>query len=218
MHAQLRDQLLGAVQDRRAGEREPQRVVGEPLGQLERRLRPRRARVLQVVRLVQNERARLQLGQRVGVPVEDVVVEDDDLRLAGLVRPGGFRAAAQHRDAAVRQPVLRLALPDELHARRAHHDGREGVVRLDRGERLYRLAEALLVGDEGAAPLERVADSGALEGVELAAERQADELGVVGVRQRHGVGRPLVLLRELLEQLGGRLLDVHLGMRLQELG
>ena len=26
-HAQLRDELLGAVQDRRAGERQPQRVV-----------------------------------------------------------------------------------------------------------------------------------------------------------------------------------------------
>ena len=83
------------------------------------------------------------------------------------------------------------------------------VVRLDRRERLHGLAEPLLVGDEGAPPRERVAHAGALEGVQLAAELEAVELGVLGVRQRDGLGGALVLRHELLEQLARRLLDVR---------
>ena len=113
---------------------------------------------------------------------------------------------------ALRQPVLRLALPDQLHAGRADDDGREGVVGLERRERLDGLAEPLLVGDEGAAALERVAHAGALEGVQLAAELEAVELGVLGVGERDRLGGALVLGRELLEQLAGRLLDVDLGV------
>ena len=63
-HAQLRDELLGAVQDRRSGEAEPERVLGQAPGQLERRLRPGRARVLHVVRLVEDQRARLERCER----------------------------------------------------------------------------------------------------------------------------------------------------------
>ena len=50
-----------------------------------------------------------------------------------------------------------------------------------RRQRLDRLAEALLVGDERAPALERVAHARALEGVQHAAQREVLQLGVVGV-------------------------------------
>ena len=131
---------------------------------------------------------------------------------ASLVRPPSTATRP------VRQPVLRLALPDELHAGRADHDGGERVVLLDRRERLHRLAEPLLVGDEGAPAAQRVAHARALERVQLAAELQAVQLRVLGVRERDGLGGALELVRELLEQLAGRLLDVDLGVGLDELG
>ena len=75
---------------------------------------------------------------------------------------------------AVRQPVLGLAQPVELEARGRDDDGRVGVVGLQRRQRLDRLAEALLVGDERAPRLQRVAHAGALERLELAAEAVLD--------------------------------------------
>ena len=89
---------------------------------------------------------------------------------------------------------------------------------LERRERLHGLAETLLVGDEGATALERVADARPLEGVQLAAERQPVELGVLGVGQRHRGGRALVLLPQLVEQLAHRLVDAHPGMVVHEAG
>ena len=83
-------------------------------------------------------------------------------------------AALDDGDAAVREPVRRLALPVELQRRRADDDRREGVVGLERGERLDGLAEALLVGDEGAPRLEHVAHAGPLKRRELAAEHRGD--------------------------------------------
>ena len=100
-----------------------------------------------------------------------------------------------------------LALPHQLHARRAHDDGREGVVRLERRQRLDGLAEALLVGDERAPALERVAHARALERVQHAAQLDAVQLRVLGVRERDGARRAVVLGDELVEQLGHGLLD-----------
>ena len=151
------------------------------------------------------------------MPVEDVVVEHHDVRLAGLLGPGGVGPALEHGDAAVRQPLLRLALPHELHARRAHDHRGERLVRLDRRQRLHGLAEALLVGDERAPARQGVAHARALEGVQLAAERKVLELGVVGVRERHGLRRALVLRHQLLDQLLRRLLHEHARMGLDEL-
>ena len=56
---------------------------------------------------------------------------------------------------AVRQPARGLALPVELQRRRADDDRRERAVGLERGERLDRLAEALLVGEERAPRVQR---------------------------------------------------------------
>src|SRR3712207_8831128 len=52
-------------------------------------------------------------GEAGGVGVEDVVVEDDDLRALGLRGPGGARAPAEHGHRPLREPVVRLALPGE---------------------------------------------------------------------------------------------------------
>ena len=72
---QLRDQLLGVVHHRRAGQREPQRVGRERLRQPAHRLRPLGARVLDVVRLVEHERARAPQREPRAVRVDDVVVD-----------------------------------------------------------------------------------------------------------------------------------------------
>ena len=65
---------------------------------------------------------------------------------------------------------------------------------------------------------EGVAHARALERVQLAAELEAVQLRVLGVRERDRLGGALELVRELLEQLAGRLLDVDLGVGLDELG
>ena len=95
------------------------------------------------------------------------------------------------------------------HARRADHHGGEGIVRLQGGQRLDGLAEALLVGDEGAPSLQRVAHASSLERVKLAAELKPVELGVLGIGECHRRGRALVLGPQLGEQLAHRLVDTH---------
>ena len=152
----------------------------------------------------------------VEVGLEDVVVEDDDVGALGLRCPGGVGAAVEHRHGAIGQPMLRFALPGELHARGADHSGREGVVGLEGGERLNGLAEALLIGDEGAPALERITHSRTLERMELAAELQVVELGVLCVGQRHGLRGALVLGVELGDELAHRLVDSQLGVLVGE--
>ena len=142
---------------------------GMPVGEAPHRLRALGARVLDVVGLVEHERLRPRQRQPRAVGVDDVVVEDRDV---GELRRGA--GAAHHRDRALRQPALGLALPVELQARRADHHRGIGVVGLERGERLHGLAEPLLVGEERPARLQRVGDPGALERAQLAAERVLD--------------------------------------------
>ena len=66
-HAQLRDQLLGVVEHRRAGQREPQRIARQPLGEPPHRAGALRLRVLAVVRLVEHERARAAQRERLAL-------------------------------------------------------------------------------------------------------------------------------------------------------
>ena len=195
-HAQLRDELLGAVQDRRAGERQPQRALGQLLRQLERRLRARGARVLHVVRLVEDQRARLELGQPLGVPVEDVVVEDDDLgrRPPPRSRPRRCGRRAPRRCGSAASAAPRAPRSSFMLAGQTTTVGNASSASMRR-ERLDGLAEPLLVGDERAPALERVAHARALERVQLAAELEAVQLGVLGVRERDRLGGALVLGR-----------------------
>ena len=140
------------------------------LGQPAHRLRALGVRVLAVVRLVDDERARRAPGERLAVRGDDLVVEDRDVGARRHGRPGPSTTATLR----CGSQRARLALPVELERRRADDDGGIGVVGLERGERLDRLAEALLVGQERAARVQRVADAGPLERLERAAERAGD--------------------------------------------
>ena len=106
--------------------------------------------------------------------------------------------------------LLRLALPVELQRRGADDDRRVGVVGLERRERLDRLAEALLVGEERAADVERVADAGPLERLQRPAEARGD-LGdrLAGRRARAAdrLGRLGRLLAQVVERLAGAAAD-----------
>ena len=164
------------------------------------------ARVLAVVGLVDDERARAPAGERLAVGGDDLVVEDRD------VAARRDRAAPlDDRHRTVRQPLARLTLPAELHRRRAHHDRRISAVGLERGERLDGLAEPLLVGQERPARVEHVAHAGPLKRRQLAAERRRDRLdrlGVVSARAAHRVRGGAALVQQPLEHLAGRLGDL----------
>jgi hypothetical protein len=169
------------------------------------------------VRLVEHERARRELDQAIEVRLEDVVVQDDDVGALRLVGPRFMGAPAQHGHLTRRQPAPALALPHQLHRRRAEDDRGERLVGLERRQRLHRLAEALLVGDECLSALECVAHAGALERVELAAELEAFGQGSrVGVGERDDLLRAVVLGHQLVDQLARRLLHIDARMRHHE--
>ena len=198
--AQLRDELLGVVEDRRARERQAQAVRGHGAGQAADGLGALGLRVLDEVGLVDDERAQPEAAERLAVGGDDLEVHDRD-----LVGRRRRRAPLDDRDPAVGQPLAGLALPDALERGGADHDGREGVVGLERGQRLHRLAEALLVGQEAAAGVERVADAGPLERLQRAAELRGDlgqRLALGGARPADLVGGLGVLGAQVLEGLG----------------
>ena len=203
MHAQLGDQLVGVVEHRRAGQGQAQAVVGDarppagappgcawPGGSCSSGTRrspapaaPRRA-------------------ERLAVGGDDLVVDDHDV--------GGRRDAAAA--ARPRRPtrwgsqLARLALPVELQRGRADDDRRVGAVGLERGQRLDRLAQPLLVGQEGPPGLEDVADPGPLEGLRARRRATAATSGIGGAlvaRERADRRRRLLVLgAQAGEQLG----------------
>ena len=119
--AQLADELLGVVEHRRAGQREPQAVGDDGLRQPPHRLRALGLRVLAEVRLVDDERARAQPRELLAVGGDDLVVEDRDV---GRRR---HRASRPWTTATVRCGSQRggLALPVELQRGRADDDRRD---------------------------------------------------------------------------------------------
>jgi hypothetical protein len=165
------------VHDRRAGEADLQRVLGQLLGEPADRAGALGGRVLDVVGLVEDQRLGAAQRQALAVRVDDLVVEDRDVGLRDHLA-----GADDDVQRAMRQPVLGLALPVELQAGRADDDGRVGVVLLEHRQRLDGLAQALLVGDEQPPRLERVLDAGALERAQLAAEAvlAGERVGVGG--------------------------------------
>ncbi|MEA2144081.1 MAG: SWI/SNF-related matrix-associated actin-dependent regulator of chromatin subfamily A-like protein 1, partial [Solirubrobacteraceae bacterium] len=202
---QLADQLLGVVEHGGPGQREAQPLVGDGAREAADGLRALGLRVLAVVRLVDDERSRAQAGELVAVGGDDLVVDDRDV--AGG-RDGD--TPLNHRDAAVRQPAARLALPVELERRRADDHCGEGVVGLQRGERLDRLAEALLVGQERASRVEHVPHARPLERLERAAEPLGDlgdRLGAGRPRAADGVRRVRVLGAQLAQHPPGAAVD-----------
>ena len=189
--AQLRDELLGVVEHRGPAQRQAQAAGRDGRRQPAHRLGALGLGVLAVVRLVDDERARPLARERPVMRGDHLVVDDRDLG-----RRRDRAAPVDHGDGAVRQPALGLALPAELHRGRADDDRRVGAVGLQGGQRLDGLAQSLLVGQERAAGLQRVADRGPLKRRGLAAEDGrglGERLGLGGARAPDGIGGVAVL-------------------------
>ena len=132
---------------------------------------------------------------------DDLVIENCDV---GLRRHR--RTAFDDGERAVRQPALGLARPDQLDRGRADDNDRVGVVGLDRRQRLNRLAEPLLIGDQSATRFERVTDSGPLEWFERAAEllsEPVDRFGAGRLRLLYGGSGSGVLLAQAAQHRPG---------------
>ena len=179
-----RAEVLDVVDQRGAGERHQQRAGGpgaEPLGELEHVARALRRLVLDEVRLVDHHAAEAERAEPADVPVEDLVVDDDD------VGEGVDLAAVtvDHGGAAAGRPALGLAGPVGLDDVGAHHEQRVGVGGLRGEQRLRGLAEAGLVGqEEGAVPLSGGGDHARLvrHQLELAGGVERGGLGQVHAR------------------------------------
>jgi hypothetical protein len=74
------------------------------------------------------------------------------------------------------------------------------------------------IGDEGAPPRERVTNAGALEGVQVPAQREPVEVGVLGVGERDRLGGPVVIVLQLVHQFAGAVLELDIWVLAEELG
>ena len=142
-----RPEVLDVVDQRGAGQRHqqgPRRAGPDAAGEREDVLRALRALVLDEVSFVHHHAAEAEIAEPSHVAVEYLVVEHDDVREA----VDRVAVALHHGDRAVRCPVGRLAGPVGLDD--ARHDDKQRVgVRRFRGEqRLGRLAQARLVGEQ----------------------------------------------------------------------
>ena len=157
-----RREVLDVVDQRCAGQGHEQRVGGpraDALGELQDVLGPLRLPVLDVVRLVDHHRAQTQLSEPAHMPVEHLVVDDDDVREA----VDRVAVAVDHRRGVARRPQHGLARPVHLHHVRHDDEQRVGVRRLRGQQRLCRLAQAGLVGEqERPVPRRRGGDQPAL--------------------------------------------------------
>ena len=142
-----RREVLDVVDQRRAGEGHEQGVAGpraDALGEAQDVLGPLRLAVLDVVGLVDDHPAQAQLPEPAHVPVEHLVVDDDDVREAVDRVP----VAVDHRGPVGGGPQRGLARPVHLDHVRHDDEQRVGVRRLGGEQRLRRLAQAGLVGQQ----------------------------------------------------------------------
>ena len=142
-----RPEVVDVVDERRAGQRHQQRPrdpAAHPLGDLDDLLRALRLLVLDVVRLVDHHAAEAVLAHPADVTVEHLVVDHHDVGEA----VDRVAVTVDHRHRAVGSPACRLARPVGL-----HHVGDDAEQRIGAGDlrgeqRLRRLAEAGLVGQQ----------------------------------------------------------------------
>ena len=160
------------------------RARADPLGQLQHVLGPLRRLVLDEVRLVEDHAPEAEVAEPADVPVEHLVVDDDDVGEA----VDRVAVALDHGGLVLRGPHLRLARPVGLHDVRHHHEQGVGVGGLRREEGLGGLAQSGLVGQqEGAVTVRSGGDelglvrasapgpSGTVTGLGSGRSMQADE-------------------------------------------
>ena len=185
-----------------------------------------RGGVLDELRLVEDERAEVELVQLFEVAAEQRVVGDDDVVLGDLLAQAvAARTALEDEHLHVRDEFLRLAPPVVQHGRRANHERGLGVLRVagleprKPDEGLQSFAEAHVVGEDAAeAQLGEMAEE--VEAFLLIRAEVGDEaLGQLGrrdaleVREAFAEHLGLLAVAELLQalfiQMRG-LLDGHL--------
>ena len=161
------------------------------VGELPREPAARAGVVLQVVRLVEDEPRPLHAAEALDVLRQDVVVDDHPLGLRRGARRLFRRCAWTRRGAA------RLISRAQLRFTDAGQTTRYGPVRRDvpqRDDRLARLAEAHVVGEDGALPAEQERDAFDLVRKEPlrqrggAAKRRVDIVRREGQQPGEGVG------------------------------
>ena len=163
------EEVLDVVDQRRAGEGHEQRARGEgpdALGEPQHVLRALRGLVLDEVRLVDDHPAEAELAEPADVPVEHLVVDDDDVGEA----VDGVAVALDRGGLAAGGPQAGLAHPVRLDD--VGHDDEQGIGlrRLGGEQRLGRLAQPRLVGEqEGPVTLRGRGDQPGLVRHELAA-------------------------------------------------
>jgi hypothetical protein len=164
--------------------------------QLTRELAARAGVVLQVMRLVEDERRPRHAQQIIDVPSEDVVVDDDPLRR----RWCGCRAF-DHEDGGVLRDQRDLARPVPLDGCRTDDQPRSAGREMSEGDDgLPCLAETHVVGEDGAPPPEQERDA-----VDLVREQPFGE--------RHGAAERRVRIAGQPEQLCERR-----GLRVERVG
>ena len=178
-------EVLDVVDQRRPGERHEERprdAGPDPLRELQDVLGPLRGLVLDEVRLVDDHAAEAEGAEPADVPVEDLVVDDDDVGEAVHV----VAVAVDHRGRVGGGPDVGLAGPVGLDHVGHDHEQREGVGGLGGEQRLGGLAEAGLVGEQEGA----VTCGGGRDDLRLVRHQRQPRLdpGDVGLGERHAGG------------------------------
>jgi hypothetical protein len=140
-------EVLDVVDQRGAGQRHEQgaRVLRpDALGELQHVLGTLRGLVLDEVRLVDDHAAEAVRPEPADVPVEDLVVDDDDVGEA----VDGVTVAVDDRRRTSRRPELRLARPVRLDDVGHDDEQGKGTSSIGSQQRLSRLAETGLVGQQ----------------------------------------------------------------------
>ena len=214
-HQEIEDapQVREAVLHGRAGERE----AGGCRQQL-RRAGRLRARVLDVLRLVEHHAPQVLAAEVLDVALHEVVRGDEHVGLRAARYGGGARGRrARERDSAQRRGEAPELGHPVVHERRgAHHQRGPLLPRLaareDMRDHLQRLAQAHVVGEDAAAPhaLERAEPAEAVElvGAQVCPERRGR--GEIGLGQ--GVERGDEVAEALVAPVGGHLHPVEEGV------
>ncbi len=194
---ELAPQLVEPVLDRGAGQRH-----AEVRSQLVGRAGDLAVRVLDRLGLVEDHRVPLLRAQALRVEAQDRVGRERHLRLAVERAPG----AVVERGAQGGSEALDLLRPVVQHARGGHHQG----AAAQRAERLERLAEAHVVGEQraeaGVAQRAQPVDAASLVaaqlGCEILGKRRRRQLLRVGEELAQPLERRRRRLLELLAELG----------------